>query len=44
MNIRQWFKMAFFFGSFQAIMPVIGWLAGIILVALGVKILFQHMS
>ncbi|MEW5951662.1 MAG: manganese efflux pump MntP family protein [Elusimicrobiota bacterium] len=29
LRISQWFKMAFFFGAFQALMPLIGWLAGI---------------
>lgn len=29
LNLRNWLKMAFFFGAFQALMPVIGWLAGI---------------
>ncbi len=29
LKISDWFKMAFFFGAFQAIMPAIGWLAGV---------------
>lgn len=29
LKIYDWFKMAFFFGFFQAIMPAVGWLMGI---------------
>lgn len=29
LKIKHAFKIAFFFGAFQAIMPVLGWLAGI---------------
>jgi putative Mn2+ efflux pump MntP len=29
LKISDWFKMAFFFGAFQALMPAVGWLAGV---------------
>ena len=29
LKFRQAFKMAFFFGGFQAMMPIVGWMAGL---------------
>lgn len=40
---RQYFRLAFHFGLFQFLMPVMGWLAGLILIGIGVKVLLEHL-